>query len=148
MNLTGRRAIMGELKNVKAGNKTITLSRIDEPSRESKKVSEEKIIPTFCHGCGAAKTRCGILCHVKDGEFIRVEGNPEAFNNWGYGCTSLCAKGNAAVQYEYSPNRLKYPMKRVGEKGEGKFQRITWDEALDTITVKHMRFFRRKCGRF
>ncbi len=96
----------------------------------------EKVIATFCHGCGAAKPRCGILCHVKDGKLIRVEGNPEALNNWGYGCTSLCAKGNTGVQYLYSPNRLKYPMKRVGEKGEGKFKRITWDEALDTIAAK------------
>jgi thiosulfate reductase / polysulfide reductase chain A len=97
---------------------------------------EEKIIPTFCHGCGAAKPRCAILCHVVDGKFVRVEGNPEAYNNWGEGCTSLCAKGNTGPQFMYAPNRLQYPMKRVGAKGEGKFQRITWDEALDTITAK------------
>jgi thiosulfate reductase / polysulfide reductase chain A len=96
----------------------------------------EKIIPTFCHGCGAAKPRCAVLCHVKDGKFIRVEGNPEAFNNWGLGSTSLCAKGNTGMQYVYAQDRLKYPLKRVGEKGEGKFQRITWDEALDTIAFK------------
>lgn len=94
---------------------------------------EEKIIPTFCHGCGAAKPRCGILCHVKHGRFIRVEANPEAFNNGLAGSRSLCAKGHTGIQLVYSPNRLKYPLKRVGEKGEGKFQRITWDEALETI---------------
>jgi thiosulfate reductase / polysulfide reductase chain A len=96
----------------------------------------EKIIPTFCHGCGAAKPRCGILCHVKDGKFVRVEANPEAFNNGVQGSTSLCAKGHTGMQLVYSPNRLKYPLKRAGEKGEGKFQRITWDEALDTIAAK------------
>lgn len=95
-----------------------------------------KIIPTFCHGCGAAKPKCGILCHVVNGKFVRVEGNPEAFNNWGRGCTSLCAKGYTGMQYVYAPDRLKYPLKRIGEKGEGKFQRITWDEALDTIADK------------
>jgi anaerobic selenocysteine-containing dehydrogenase len=104
--------------------------------REKYNDNQEKIVPTFCHGCGAAKPRCAILCHVKDGRFIRVEGNPEAFNNWGAGCTSLCAKGNTGMQFLYSPNRLKYPMKRIGEKGDGKFQRITWDEALDTIAEK------------
>jgi len=98
--------------------------------------SEEKIIPTFCHGCGAAKPRCGVLCHVRDGRFVKVEGNPEAFNNWGRGSTSLCAKGNTGMQYVYTPERLQYPMKRMGAKGEGKFQRITWDEALDTIAAK------------
>ena len=96
----------------------------------------EKIIPTFCHGCGAAKTRCAILCHVVDGKFVRVEGNPEAGNNWGQGCASLCAKGNTGPQFMYAPNRLQYPMKRVGAKGEGKFQRIPWDEALETIAYK------------
>jgi thiosulfate reductase / polysulfide reductase chain A len=98
--------------------------------------SAEKIIPTFCHGCGAAKPRCAILCHVVDGKFVRVEGNPEAFNNWGKGCTSLCAKGNTGPQFMYAPNRLQYPMRRIGAKEEGKFQRITWDEALDIIAVK------------
>ena len=95
----------------------------EAPEKEEK----EKIIPSFCHGCGAAKPRCAVLCHVKNGKFVRVEGNPEAFNNWGLGSTSLCAKGNTGMQYLYAPDRLQYPMKRIGEKGEGKFQRITWD---------------------
>ncbi len=97
---------------------------------------EVKIIPTFCHGCGAAKPRCAVLCHVRDGRFVKVEGNPEGFNNWGRGSASLCAKGYTGMQYVYSPERLQYPLKRCGAKGEGKFQRITWDEALDTIADK------------
>lgn len=103
---------------------------------EEKTDGKVRIIPTFCHGCGSAKPRCAVLCHVKNGKFTRVEGNPDAFNNWGAGCTSLCAKGNTGMQYLYSPNRLKYPMKRAGEKVEGKFTRISWDEALDTIAGK------------
>jgi anaerobic selenocysteine-containing dehydrogenase len=71
-----------------------------------------------------------------DGKFVRVEGNPEAFNNWGKGCASLCAKGYTGPQYLYAPGRLLYPMKRIGAKGEVKFQRITWDEALETIADK------------
>ena len=50
--------------------------------------------------------------------------------------TRPCAKGFAKPSYVYDPNRLIYPMKRVGEKGEGKFERISWDEALDTIAKK------------
>jgi anaerobic selenocysteine-containing dehydrogenase len=95
-----------------------------------------KIIPTWCHGCGPAKTNCAVLTHVKNGRFVRIEGNPDAGNNWGIGCTALCVKAHSAMQYEYSPNRLTYPMKRVGARGEGKFQRITWDEALSTIASK------------
>ena len=50
--------------------------------------------------------------------------------------TSLCAKGLTGPQWVYAADRLKYPLKRVGPKGEGRFQRITWDEALDTIASK------------
>ena len=56
------------------------LKKEEEPVNKVGEDSEEKIIPTFCHGCGAAKPRCGILCHVKDGKFVRVEANPEAFD--------------------------------------------------------------------
>jgi thiosulfate reductase/polysulfide reductase chain A len=98
--------------------------------------SEVKIIPTFCQGCGSGKTNCSLLAHVVDGKWVRTEGNPDAGNNGRLGTTSLCAKGNAAAQYLYSPKRLTYPMKRVGEKGEGKLERITWDEALKTVADK------------
>jgi len=103
---------------------------------ETNKPLTDGIVPTFCHGCGPAKPKCGVLCHIKNGRFYRVEGNPDAMNNWGFGCTSLCAKGNTGPQYLYTADRLKYPMKRTGEKGKGVFQRITWDEALDTIANK------------
>ncbi|HSW57743.1 MAG TPA: molybdopterin-dependent oxidoreductase, partial [Dehalococcoidales bacterium] len=96
----------------------------------------ERLVPTFCHGCGAAKPRCAVLCHVRDGRFVRVEGNPEAFNNGIRGSESLCAKGHTGMQYVYSGERLLYPLKRAGEKGEGKLQRISWDEALETIAGK------------
>ncbi len=90
----------------------------------------------FCQMCGPARTHCSTLCYIKDGRWTNVEGNPEAGNNWGRGSRSLCAKGNSAMAVMYSPTRLEYPMKRVGEKGEGKFERITWDQALDEISAK------------
>jgi thiosulfate reductase/polysulfide reductase chain A len=96
----------------------------------------ETIIPTFCHGCGSYHPECGVLCHVRDGRFIRVEANPATSNNGVHGSTCLCAKGLTGPQFVYAADRLKYPLKRVGTKGEGKFQRISWDEALDTIADK------------
>lgn len=90
----------------------------------------------WCKMCGPARTHCSTLCTVKDGRWVHVEGNPEAGNNYGRGSRTLCAKGNAAMHTVYSPTRLLYPMKRTGEKGEGKFEQITWDEALDTIAAK------------
>jgi anaerobic selenocysteine-containing dehydrogenase len=89
------------------------------------------MIPTFCSLCGPSMA-CGLNCYVKDGKLVRVEGMKESPVNNG----KLCPKAYASVQWLYSPERLKYPLKRIGEKGEGKFTRITWDEAIDTITDK------------
>ncbi len=94
--------------------------------------TEAKTIPTMCHGCFYGGYSCGILAHVKNGRLIRVEGNPYHPLNKG----RLCAKGLAAVKWVYNPHRLKHPLIRVGEKGEGKFKPITWQEALDTIALR------------
>jgi anaerobic selenocysteine-containing dehydrogenase len=75
---------------------------------------------------------CGIYAIVRDGKFVGIEGMKEAPTNQG----RLCPKAYAAPQWVYSPQRLKHPLKRVGQRGEGKFQRISWDEALDIIADK------------
>lgn len=110
----------------------------DEKASEAKDAGEgtEEVRHMFCQMCGPARTHCSTLCHIKDGRWVNVEGNPEAGNNFGRGSRTLCPKGNAAMAVLYSPTRLEYPMRRVGEKGEGKFERITWDEALDEIAAK------------
>jgi anaerobic selenocysteine-containing dehydrogenase len=89
----------------------------------------EKVVPTFCGMCGPGPFSCGIYAFVKDGRFRRVAGMKESPVNRG----ALCPKGQAAPQWVYSPERLTHPLKRVGKKGEGKFEKITWDEAIDTI---------------
>jgi anaerobic selenocysteine-containing dehydrogenase len=94
-------------------------------------VKEEKVVNTFCALCGP-KGYCGIKCHVKDGRLVGIEGMENSPTNHG----KLCPKAYASVQWLYSPQRLKYPMKRIGEKGEGKFTHISWDEALDIIANK------------
>ena len=94
-------------------------------------VGEERAVPTFCAMCGPSMG-CGIYAIVRNGKFVRVEGMKEAPTNNG----RLCAKAHAAPQWVYSPQRLKYPLKRVGQKGEGKFERIGWDQALETIAAK------------
>ncbi len=106
------------------------------PNQPNGGAAAEKIVPTFCHGCGSYRPTCAVLCHVRDGRFVRVEGAPAAFNAGVRGNTALCAKGLTGPQFVYAADRLQHPMKRVGAKGEGKFQRITWDEALDTIAEK------------
>ena len=88
----------------------------------------DRVVPTLCAMCGPG-LGCGISAHVQNGRFTRVEGMKECPLNQ----NRLCAKAHAAPQWVYSPQRLKYPMRRVGGKGEGKFQRIFWSQALELI---------------
>ncbi len=88
------------------------------------------IVKTYCarmdHG------GCGILAHVENGRITKIEGNPDSPLNRG----TICAKGLAQIEKLNHPDRLKYPMKRKGERGKGKWERISWDEALETIAEK------------
>ncbi|PLT32952.1 molybdopterin oxidoreductase family protein [Bacillus sp. V5-8f] len=76
--------------------------------------------------------QCGLLLHKKDGKIIKVEGDPTHPVTKG----NICNKVRNMTARLYDPKRLKYPLKRVGAKGEGKFERITWKEAIETITSK------------
>lgn len=88
-------------------------------------------IPTFCAMCGPS-AGCGIWALVRDGKFVGVEGMKESPLNRG----RLCAKAHASVQWVYSPERLRTPLRRIGAKGEGKFEAITWNQALDLLAEK------------
>ena len=88
----------------------------------SPKIADE-IVCTTCYMCAC---RCGIRVHKLDGEIRYIDGNPEHPVNRGV----LCAKGSAGIMHHNSPARLTKPLKRVGERGEGRFEAIEWDEAL------------------
>ncbi|OGP62723.1 MAG: dimethylsulfide dehydrogenase [Deltaproteobacteria bacterium RBG_13_49_15] len=79
-----------------------------------------------CHG------GCGVLAHIKDGKLIKIEGDPD--HPWNRG--RLCARALAMTQYVHHPDRLRHPFKRVGERGEGKWEQISWSEAFNTIEKK------------
>ncbi|HUA76973.1 MAG TPA: molybdopterin-dependent oxidoreductase, partial [Acetobacteraceae bacterium] len=78
---------------------------------------------TTCYMCAC---RCGIRVHLKDGRIRYIEGNPDHPVNRGV----LCGKGSAGIMQHYSPARLRSPLLRIGERGEGAFKEIGWDEAL------------------
>ncbi len=85
---------------------------------------------TQVHGmCQLCSTVCGITGHVKDGRIIKVDGNPNDPSSRG----RLCARGQAALNHQYHPERLLYPLKRTGPRGSGQWMRITWDEAYTTL---------------
>ena len=95
-----------------------------------KVVIADRVVKTACpHNC---YDTCGFLAYIKDEKVIKVAGDPDHPITRGH----LCLKGYANVQKINSPDRVKYPMLRVGERGEGKFKRISWDEAFDWMTEK------------
>ncbi|MFC2067596.1 molybdopterin-dependent oxidoreductase [Chloroflexota bacterium] len=86
----------------------------------------KRIVTSTCPYC---VFHCGVLAHVTKGRVIRIEGDPCNPVNRGV----LCVKALASLEYLYHPDRLKHPLKRIGEKGEGKWQQLSWDEALGSI---------------
>ena len=82
--------------------------------------------------CGMCAVRCPIRVEVQDGKVTWLEGNP---NDAGMG-TSLCAKGISGRALLYDDERLQYPMIRDGERGSGKWKRVSWDEAYDYVVSK------------
>ncbi|CRK75505.1 molybdopterin oxidoreductase family protein [Nereida ignava] len=94
----------------------------------SPKVSDE-VRKTTCYMCAC---RCGINVHMKEGKVAYIEGNKDHPVNQGV----LCAKGSAGIMQVNAPSRLRAPMKRVGERGSGEFEEITWEEAYDIAVSK------------
>jgi len=75
---------------------------------------------------------CSILVEIEDGRARKLRGNPHHPVTRGF----LCPKVTRYLEREYSPDRLLYPQRRVGPKGAGRFERISWDEALDEIAPR------------
>ena len=87
----------------------------------------DRVAKTTCYMCAC---RCGINVHLRDGKVRYIEGNRDHPVNQGV----LCGKGSAGIMQHYSPARLRAPMKRVGPRGSGEFEEISWEEALTTAT--------------
>jgi thiosulfate reductase/polysulfide reductase chain A len=91
-------------------------------------------IPTTCEQCPAG---CGILAYIDGSRIVQILGNPNHPNNKG----KICAKGIAGINLVNDPERVLYPMKRVGPRGSDHWSKITWDEAFFRLTsrIKNMR---------
>lgn len=93
---------------------------------------------SICTMCGS---NCGLLVYVQDGKVVKVKGNQDSPGSLGY----TCKRPSSAVRWLYHPDQLKYPLKRVGARGEGKWQKIGYDEALDEVAEK-LKQFKEKYG--
>jgi anaerobic selenocysteine-containing dehydrogenase len=110
--------------------KPIASRRVEklEPVKSDPRL-QTTVFKTECFSCNQG---CDAVVHVKDGRVVKVEGDASSHVTKGV----LCSKGLASTEHLYHKERLHYPLKRAGERGSGRWQRITWDEALDTIIAK------------
>ncbi len=94
--------------------------------------------------CGMCLNKCGLIARVEDGVITKLDPNPNFLKSRGM----LCARGNAGIAQIYDPDRLKFPLLRQGTRGEGKWKRIGWDEALDLAAEKLMAIAEKhtRCG--
>ena len=98
----------------------------------SSKDSPEKVVLTSCsYDCGS---RCILKVQVKDGRIVHIGTDDRAMPS-----LKACVRGLAQKDVVYAPDRLTKPLKRVGQRGEGKFHPVTWEEALDTVTKELQR---------
>jgi anaerobic dimethyl sulfoxide reductase subunit A len=121
----GGMAAFGGLTGCKERTDTVALTGIPEQDGTT-------IMRVGCpaHNCGG---RCVLKLHVKDGVIKRIETDDRPTDDIRDPQLRACIRGRAYRRRQYHPDRLKYPMKRVGKRGEAKFERIGWDEALDMM---------------
>ena len=100
-----------------------------QPVVDTSPIVSDEIRKTTCYMCAC---RCGINVHMKEGKVAYIEGNRDHPVNKGV----LCAKGSAGIMQVNAPSRLRSPLKRVGERGSGEFEEISWDEALDIASSR------------
>ena len=113
--------------NAEASSEKTTLQQTQKTLADS--IHTIKKVPSVCLNCS---TVCGINILVDDNKILGVEGNPLDPNSQG----KLCAKAHGAVSAVNYPERIVYPLKRVGKRGEGLWKRITMEEAYDTIAKR------------
>lgn len=95
-------------------------------STQVEEEAETTIVKSQCRMCHGT---CGAKVHVRNGRVVKVEGLEESPTSKG----TMCPKGLATIQHQYNPRRLRYPLKRVGERGAGQWERISWDDAYEML---------------
>lgn len=103
----------------------------DSISEGVQKTAQDKVVWGACSvNCGS---RCALRLHVRDNEVYWVETDNTGLDAYGDHQVRACLRGRSIRRRMNHPDRLNYPMKRVGKRGEGKFKRISWEEAFDSI---------------
>ena len=112
--------------------------RYSNIEREMEVYGYDSVVKSHCRMCHGG---CGVIVYVKNGKVAKIAGDPDCPIAHG----TLCTKGLASAQLAYHKDRLTYPVKRLGPKASGQWERISWDEALDTIAERILTY-KEKCG--
>ena len=113
----------------------MTTQTIYEAPRQQGRDGETVITSTCGHNCGG---RCVVNAHVAEDRIVKITTDPRRWNP-DHPPLQACARGVGQIERIYHPDRLKYPMRRVGPRGSGRFERISWDEALDEVARQLVR---------
>ncbi|WP_428489420.1 molybdopterin-containing oxidoreductase family protein [Rhodopila sp.] len=108
---------------------------IYEAPRATATTGETIVTSTCGHNCGG---RCVVNAHVSDGRIVHISTDARRWNP-DHPPLPACARGVGQIERTYHPDRLKYPMRRSGPRGSGQYQRVSWDEALDTVANQMLR---------
>ncbi|MBW2517789.1 MAG: molybdopterin-dependent oxidoreductase [Deltaproteobacteria bacterium] len=103
--------------------------RYSNVEKEMETYGFDGVVRSHCRMCHGG---CGVLVYTRNGKIAKIAGDPDCPINHG----TLCSKGLASTQLVYHPDRLTYPVRSVGSRGNGQWERISWDEALDCIAEK------------
>ncbi|MGE5220846.1 MAG: molybdopterin-dependent oxidoreductase, partial [Omnitrophica WOR_2 bacterium] len=98
----------------------------------------ERLVRVGCpaHNCGG---RCLLVAHICDGRITRLDADDRQSDDPAAPLLRACPRGRAYLRRQYHPDRLLYPLKRTGRRGERKFERISWDQALDRLAGEMQR---------
>ena len=129
-----RKFLQGSVALTIAGGMSMTTTNLFSNTEEKGEIKvttktgtgEATEIATLCEMC---VNKCAAVARVENGVVTKLNPNPLFPKSR----NMLCPRGNAGIQALYDPDRLKYPMIRIGEKGEGKFKRVSWEEAYEAI---------------
>lgn len=130
--ISRRRFLQGSVALSIAGGAAMTSSEVFASAREKNSVNGQAVTKKVATLCEICVNKCAAYAIVENGIVTKLDPNPDFPKSR----NMLCPRGNAGIDALYDPDRLKYPMIRDGEKGSGKFKRVTWDEAYQYITDK------------
>lgn len=128
--ISRRRFLQGSVALSIAGGVSMTSSEIFASAKEKNSVNGKAVTKKVATVCEICVNKCTAFAYVENGVVTKLDPNPYFPKSR----NMLCPRGNAGIDALYDPDRLKYPMIRDGEKGSGKFRRVSWEEAYKYIT--------------